>query len=681
MNSESTSASLSFRSPLLDPEFAPHLFVTGTGTGVGKTVACAVLCRLREAEYWKPIQSGTAEQDAHTLLELSPGTPVHFPAVTLQEPASPHLSAELEGVALDAAEIAQGKPDGYFTVTEGAGGILVPLNGRETMADLAKRLEIPVVVVASSGLGTINHALLTLEALRAREIPVAGVILSGPAHGSNARAIRDLGKTAILLRIPELFPLDTAALDSFCRKVEAGEIVDPCDEPTPLAPKAPGGDLVERSAKVVWHPYAQHATMPAPLAVAGAHGANLITQEGQKVFDAVSSWWVTGHGHGHPRVARAIGEQATRLEQVIFSGCTHEPAVRLAERLLEHLPGKLSRIFYSDNGSTATEVAIKALVQKARAAGIERPRVAALSGAYHGDTFGAMAASDRSPFTAPFDPYLFEVDRLPTPGGCHDPRSPEASALAAQALEGLAAWARSHRNEAACVIVEPLVQGSEGMRMYPRSYLEGLDRICQEHGIAWIADEVFTGFGRTGTLFACDGEPALRPAAICLSKGLTAGFLPMGVTAFREDVFESFLSQDRSKTFFHGHSYTANPLGCAAALAGLDLCEDPDYLPRLARLESAQKQLLADLASRHPITGLRTLGGIAAFELPDAPGGYLASRGQAVALACRKLGALVRPLGDTIYLLPPYCSRKGEIERLYAALDRALEGLAPAPRP
>lgn len=675
MTSESTSASLSFRSPLLDPDFAPHLFLTGTGTGVGKTVAAAVLCRLREAEYWKPIQAGTAEQDAHTLLELAPGTPVHFPAVTLQEPASPHFSASLEGLELDAAEIAEGKPDGYFTVTEGAGGILVPLNERETMADLAKLLEMPVVIVASSGLGTINHTLLTLEALRSRGIPVAGVILSGPAHGSNARALRDLGRTEILLRIPEFFPLDTASLDSFCRKVEAGEVADPCEEPTPLAPKTPSGDLVERSAKVIWHPYAQHATMPAPLPITQAHGANLITQSGQKVFDAVSSWWVTGHGHGHPRVARALGEQAARLEQVIFSGCTHEPAVRLAERLLEHLPGKLSRIFYSDNGSTATEVAIKALVQKARAAGIERPRVAALSGAYHGDTFGAMAASDRSPFTAPFEPYLFEVDRLPTPGGCHDPSSPEAAARSAQALEGFEAWARAHRHDAACVIIEPLVQGSEGMRLYPRSYLEGLDKICQETGIAWIADEVFTGFGRTGRMFACSGEPELHPAAVCLSKGLTAGFLPMGVTAFREDVFESFLSQDRSKTFFHGHSYTANPLGCAAALAGLDLCEDADYLPRMGRIEALQKRLLEDLASRHPITGMRTLGGIAAFELPNAPGGYLATRGQAIALACRKLGALVRPLGDTIYLLPPYCSRKSEIERLYQVLDVALEGL------
>jgi adenosylmethionine-8-amino-7-oxononanoate aminotransferase len=672
MTSESSTAPDSFRSPLTDPEFAPQLFLTGTGTGVGKTVAAAVLCRLREAEYWKPIQSGTAEEDTMSVLKLAPGTPIHFPAVTLKEPASPHHSASLEGIRLEAAEISQGKPEAYFTVIEGAGGVLVPLNERETIADLASALELPVVVVASSGLGTINHTLLTLEALRQRDIAVAGVILSGKAHGSNARAIRDFGKVQVLLRIPEFFPLDPQAIDTFCHRVREGLVMDPCLESTPTNAPEPTGNLVERSAQTVWHPYAQHATMPEPLPIDHAHGANLFTQDGQEIFDAVSSWWVTGHGHGHPTIARAIGAQATKLEQVIFSGCTHEPAVRLAERLLEHLPGRLSRIFYSDNGSTATEVAIKALVQKARNRGIERPRVAALAGAYHGDTFGAMSASDRSPFTAPFDPYLFEVDRLASPGGCHAPESPEALACASLALEAFAAWAAAHRGSIACVIVEPLVQGSEGMRMHSRRYLEGIDRICQEEGIDWIADEVFTGFGRTGSLFACDGRPALNPSAICLSKGLTGGFLPMGVTAFREEVFASFLSQDRSRAFFHGHSYTANPLGCAAALAGLDLCEQPDYLPRIGRIEAAQLRGLESLAALHPITGMRTLGGIAAFELPDAPGGYLASRGQAVALACRKLGALVRPLGDTIYLLPPYCSRASEIQRLYDILDRAL---------
>ena len=660
-----------FSTPLLASDFPAHVFLTGTGTGVGKTVTAAVLCRLREAEYWKPVQSGSAEDDSLAILGLARATAVHLPAVQLREPASPHLSAEREGVRLSVAEIASEKPEAYFLVVEGAGGALVPLNETETMADLAKALELPVVVAASSGLGTINHTVLTVEALRARGLTVAGVVLKGPAHGSNARAIRDLGRVPVLLRIPELFPLDAEAIDRFCQEVRDGKVADPCEEETPVALLAPVGDLVARDKAVIWHPDTQHATAPEPFAVTGVQGALIHTKDGE-VIDAVSSWWVTGHGHAHPYVARAIAEQARELEQVIFADCTHEPAVRLAERLLPLLPGHPSRLFFSDNGSTAIEVAIKALVQKARQAGVERPRVAAFAGAYHGDTFGAMSTGERSAFTAPFDPFLFEVDRLPTPAGAWDPSSSEALAKSAQALEAFGTWARAHRGEIACVLIEPRVQGSDGMRMYPRSFLEGMDRICQEEGIGWIADEVFTGFGRTGSLFACDGEPTLHPAAICLSKGLTAGFLPMGATAFREDIFQAFLSPDLAHAFLHGHSYTANPLGCAAALAGLDLCADPDYLPRIARLEKGHQMRLAELSRHHALSGVRTMGGLAAFEIPGAAGGYLARGGQAVALACRKRNVLIRPLGDTIYLMLPFCVRSSELDRVYEALDAAL---------
>lgn len=675
MDIQATGEDAAFRTPILAEEFPAHIFLTGTGTGVGKTVASAVLCRLREAEYWKPIQSGRLEDDTLELLRLAPGTAVHLPAVSLREPASPHLSAQREGVRISVEEICRGVPEAYYLLVEGAGGLLVPVNESQSMADLAQRLAMPVVVVASSTLGTINHALLTLEALKSRGLAVAGVVLVGPAHGSNARAIRDRGGVPVLLRIPEMFPLDAAVIDRFCQDVAAGRVADPCGEETPVAASERPRDLVARNARVVWHPYAQHATMPDPLAVERAHGALLWTQDGNEYIDAVSSWWVTGHGHGHPAVARAIADQALKLEQVIFSGCTHEPAVRVAERLLEKVPGRLSRVFYSDNGSTAVEVAIKALVQRALRLGCKQPRVAAFDGAYHGDTFGAMAASARSPFTREFDPWLFEVDRLPSPAGpwqagCEAGQEKERAALAA-----FSAWAQANRGSIACVVVEPLVQGSGGMHMYSRAFLLEFDKICQAYDVPWVADEVFTGFGRTGKLFACDGDPELRPWAVCLSKGLTAGFLPMGATCFREEVFEAFLSRDRSLTFFHGHSYTANPLGCAAALAGLDLCEEPGYLERMAVLEARHREQLELLGQRFPISGVRTLGGIAAFELPDAPEGYLANRGQQLSLACRERGALVRPLGDTIYLMPPYCIRKGELERLYRIVSASLATL------
>ncbi len=665
--------------PLLQAPFPTSVFVTGTGTDVGKTVCCAVLCRLWEAEYWKPVQAGIQAQDAWEIVRLVPCSTVHLSTLVLDEAASPHLAARREGIELSVAELVEHAPQAWTLVVEGAGGALVPLNETEDMADLCEGLHIPAIVVASSGLGTIHHTLSTIQALRIRGCEVAGVLLTGPAHGENARQIRDRGQVRILGRVPLLFPLDAQAVTEIVDAWKAGAWVDPCDEDTPVALVPPSREsLAARDARTIWHPYTQHHTAPVPLEIARAHGASLYTTDGTEIVDAVSSWWVCNHGHSHPAVAEAIASQARRMEQVIFAGCTHEPAVRLAERLLPLLPGSPSRLFFSDDGSTAVEVAIKACVQKAVRAGVQRPRVAALADAYHGDTFGAMAVGERSIFSASFDHLLFEVDRLASPAGCWDPSSPEAEAAVRTSLAALGAWLTENDGQVACVIVEPLVQGAAGMRMYPRLWLEGMDRLCREAGVPWIADEVFTGFGRTGELFACSsrqGAPDLSPAAVCLSKGLTGGFLPMGVTAFQESVFADFLSDDRAQAFFHGHSFTGNPLGCAAALASLDLSLDPATRQAWGHLESWHREGLAELERVHGIQGVRVSGTIAAFELPGAPAGYLAPRGQAFAAACLERGVLLRPLGETLYLVPPYCLRRSQHDRILDVLDGALAGL------
>jgi adenosylmethionine-8-amino-7-oxononanoate aminotransferase len=503
------------------------------------------------------------------------------------------------------------------------------------------------------------------------------VLLNGPAHGENARQIRGRGQVKILGRVPELYPVDAEAVQGLVRSWLTLPYVDPCTEDTPLAP-ASKTSLGQRDAQCVWHPYTQHQIAPEPLEIQTAHGAVLHTTDGTEIIDAVSSWWVSNHGHTHPKIAQAIARQAKELEQVIFAGCTHEPGVQLAERLLPLLPGQMTRLFYSDNGSTAIEVAIKAFVQMTRRKGVQHPRVAALEGAYHGDTFGAMAAGARSVFSAPFDPMLFQVDRLPTPAGCWDPNCADAESPADEALQALERWLQGNAQETACLVVEPLIQGSAGMRMYSRRYLEGLNRLCKMYGVHWIADEVFTGFGRTGGDFACrnrEDRPNLGPSAVCLSKGLTGGFLPLGATAFQEGIFQDFLSDDRKETFFHGHSFTGNPLGCAAALAALDLLLDPETSTRIARLETAQRRLLRELTFEHPISGARVLGTIAAFELPAAPDGYLANRGQQIAQSCREAGVLVRPLGDTLYVVPPYSIREHQLARVYEALSDAIDSL------
>ena len=666
--------------PLLRSPFPSSVFVTGTGTDVGKTLCSAILSALWEADYWKPVQSGVQTQDAWELLRLSPSTPIHLSTVVLQEPASPHLAAKLEGVELTVEELVEHRPEAWCLVVEGAGGALVPLNATQDMTDLCTALDLPAIVVASTELGTLHHTLSTLQALRARGCRVAGVLLNGPAHGENARQIRDRGQVDILGRVPLLYPVDSQAVAQLVQQWGKGDWVDPCDEPTPVrVAESEQRPLSERDREVIWHPYTQHQTMAAPVDVHRAHGACLYSKERGEIVDAISSWWVCNHGHAHPRIAKAIAAQAKELEQVIFAGCTHRPAVELAERLLPHLPGKPSRLFFSDDGSTAVEVAIKACVQRAVRAGVQRPRIGAMAGAYHGDTFGAMAVGERSIFSAAFDPLLFEVDRLPTPAGCWDPESEDAQRAVQVSLDAVQAWIAASRGQIACLIVEPRIQGSGGMKMYPRSWLEGVDQLCKDAGIPWIADEVFTGFGRTGRLFACtarESEMELSPSAICLSKGLTGGFVPMGVTAFREEIFEDFLAEDRARAFFHGHSFTGNPLGCAAALASLDLSLEVETSRSWDRIEHWHRSALDALATEHRISGTRVLGTIAAFELPQASGGYLASRGQEVVRIALEHGVLLRPLGDTIYIVPPFCLRRSEHERIFEALDLALGELA-----
>jgi adenosylmethionine-8-amino-7-oxononanoate aminotransferase len=400
-------------------------------------------------------------------------------------------------------------------------------------------------------------------------------------------------------------------------------------------------DVRAADERYVWHPYTQHGLNQPPLTIARAEGAYLYEESGRRIFDAVSSWWVTLHGHAHPRISAAIAEQAASLEQVIFAGFTHEPAARLAANLIDRAPPGLQRVFYSDDGSTAVEVAVKMALQHHRNRGEERRLVASLENAYHGDTFGAMSVSSRGLFTEPFAPLLFEVARLPDPVD-HD---------VVAAFEQLIAKRGRHL---AAVIVEPMLLGAGGMRMWSAAALRGMRELATENGTLLIADEVLTGFGRTGPLFACE-HAAVSPDLLCLSKGLTGGALPLGATLACEEIFESFRSNDRTRTFFHGHSYTANPIACAAALASLSLLDDASAGER-RRIERAQQRGAAKLAAVRGAENVRVLGTILALELSAGPGGYLNAVGPALHRFALERGVLVRPLGNTIYLLPPYCS-------------------------
>ncbi len=401
--------------------------------------------------------------------------------------------------------------------------------------------------------------------------------------------------------------------------------------------------------------------MAPPIPIVKGSGSLLFAEDGSAYIDAVSSWWVNLHGHAHPYIAEKIYQQALQLEQVIFAGFTHEPAVALAERLLPLLPGNLSRVFYSDNGSTSTEVALKMSIQYWWNKGeTGRKKILAFKNAYHGDTFGAMSVSDRSVFTLAFHDLLFEVVFIDTP--------------TKENINDSKTVIQQYANEIAAFIYEPLVQGAGGMKMYDAGLMDELLAAVKQSNIICIADEVMTGFGRTGKLFA--GEYMInKPDIICLSKGLTGGTMALGVTACNNKIYEAYVNDDAYKTFFHGHSFTANPLACTAALASLDLLEKENCLTQIEWITASNKQFAAALAGNKNIKDIRTLGTILAFEIAKGKDEYLNNISAVITQMAIDKDVYIRPLGNTVYIMPPYCIREEELQKVYEVIKFILHQL------
>jgi len=419
--------------------------------------------------------------------------------------------------------------------------------------------------------------------------------------------------------------------------------------------------LIERDLKVIWHPYTQMKTALPPVPIVRGEGACLYDENGKRYIDAVSSWWVNIHGHAHPYIAQKVAEQLNKLEHVIFAGFTHEPAVELAERLLAILPTNQQKAFYSDNGSTAVEVAIKMCLQYWHNQGIRKTKILAFNNAYHGDTFGAMAVSGRSAFTAAFDNLLFEVEFIDTPNESN--------------IENLKSQISNLKSELSCFIFEPLIQGSSGMLMYEAKYLDELMAHCRKEGVLLIDDEVFTGFGRTGKPFACN-HLSVRPDIMCFSKGLTGGTMAFGLTTCTQDIFDAFLSDDRLKTLFHGHSYTANPVACSAGLASLDLFLDPSTQQNIDRITASHKQFALKIKNHPKIRTTRQTGTILAMEWETGTNtSYFSSLRDRLYQYFLEAGIILRPLGNIIYILPPYCITDEQLNYIYAKIESALDEL------
>lgn len=649
----------------------PRVVVLGTDTGIGKTVVSAALSLAWSAFYFKPVQTGLdpahgepGDSATVTALGVDPCR-ILPPAYAFPLPAAPSVAAKAAGVVIDPAKLTPPRLPGALVV-EPAGGLMVPVTDELLTVDLVASWDLPVLLVASPRLGTINHTLLSLEALRLRGLNCLGVVFSGSPDTSTRQAVVRFGRTRILAELPWLDPVNA---ESLSQAAPALTLLAPLAQAAGQRPT----DLPGRDRRRVWHPFTQAATAPEALPVWRAKNATLTLHDGRRVFDAVSSWWVTPHGHGHPAIAEAVGRQARTLDHVIFADFTHEPATALAEGVCEALGNGFSRVFYSDNGSTAVEVALKMAIQRSVNQGRPRRRLAAFSGAYHGDTFAAMSVGKSCGYYEPFKDMLLPVDFLPYP--CVWEGRSDAEKAQAQAVAALKAHLEAHGAQTAALIIEPLVQGAAGMRMCAPSFLDEVVRLCREYGVVSVFDEVMTGFGRTGRMFAHHHAQS-APDLVCLAKGLSGGVAPLAATVCREEFYEGFMSDSFATALAHGHSFTANPVVCAAGLASLALFEEESTLERVGKIEALHRARLGALADHPGVARPRVLGCIAAFEAVALDAAYADAASRTLKRFFLQRGQLLRPLGNTIYLMPPYCASPEELGLAWDYVEEALSLLA-----
>jgi adenosylmethionine---8-amino-7-oxononanoate aminotransferase len=425
----------------------------------------------------------------------------------------------------------------------------------------------------------------------------------------------------------------------------------------------------------IWHPFTNSLLDPAPLQVERAEGVYLHTKDGRKILDAISSWWVNLHGHANARIAAAIAGQAKKMEHVILAGFTHDAAEELAARLRKWVAPELTHLFFSDDGSTAVEVALKIAVQHFSNQGrAEKREIVALEHGYHGDTAGAMSVSGDSPFTEPFRAMRYPVHRVHSAYCYRCPVGLRRETCHIECVQQLESLLAERGDKIAAVIVEPLLQGAGGMITHPVEFLRMVRALCSKFDVLLIADEVLTGFGRTGKMFACD-LAGVVPDLMCVSKGITGGFLAMGVTLCTDRVEAAFRSEDRMHTFYHGHSYTGNALACAAANASLQIFDDEPVFDHIATIARINAERLALLREFHQVGETRQIGTIGAVELRAGDAGYLSAMRPKLYQFFLERGVLLRPLGNVVYVLPPYVISAEELHRVYDVIEEAIQTL------
>jgi adenosylmethionine-8-amino-7-oxononanoate aminotransferase len=629
--------------------------IVGTDTDAGKTAASLLfLTAFGDAfAYWKPVETG--DSDSEKVRRLVPTAVVFPPLARFTEPVAPALAAKRAGRAMPGvAEIVAAVPAADRPLLiETFGGALSPLTDDTLLTELVRSLRLPVVLVGSSAVGAVGRTLAAVRAMAGVGLRTAAVVLIGPDDPFAAEQIgrHTDGLPVIGLRPPAgVWTPGTLAAAVTGQRGGLEAVRAAVAEGRPVPPEP----LLDADARTVWHPYTPLRTPDAPLPVVAARDEFLTLADGRQLIDGISSWWTILHGHRPPAIMQAIRDATYRLDHVLFGGATHPDAVELAGHLLGSMPwGPGGRVFYSDNGSTAVEVALKMAYQAWCHRGEPgRALFVGFENGYHGDTFGAMSVGRDPVFFGRFEPLLFRAVQIP---------------VSAEALDAVLT---RHVGEVAGVLIEPLVQGAGGMCMHSPADLRALSDVAKRHGVTFIADEVMTGFGRTGTRWAF--EPAgIAPDLVCVAKGITGGVLPLAATLASPALVAAFDTADRSRTFFHGHSFTANPLACAAAVASWRLLETGRWQADVRRIESAWGERLHPLAGLPGVKDVRIRGLIGAVEL-DVPGGYLADVGRRLRQVCLDRGVLLRPLGNVLYALPPLCTSDDSLTRIADAMAHAV---------
>ncbi len=624
--------------------------ILGTDTDAGKTTfALLWLAAFSDAySYWKPVETGPS--DSAAVRKLVPAATVFEPALSLVDPVAPPLAARRVNAMIPAAkEMARLRPAAPRLLIETFGSPFSPLNETELQIALVRALDCPTILVSSSKLGAIGRTLATLYALDAHGNRPHAVVLIGPRDDY---ALEQVRRYRPALAVFALTPPEewTAAGVKHCASRqrtalrELREALGPHGRPTDT--------IVRRDREALWHPYTSLREPDAPLVCVGARDEFLHLADGRRVIDGISSWWTILHGHRYPPLMDAFRAAAADYDHVHFAGLTHPPGVELAELLLSTMPWSGGRVFYSDNGSTAVEVALKMAYQYWRHRGeTYRSRFVGFEHGYHGDTFGAMAVSRDPVFFGAFEPLLFKADILP---------------LDANRLDEYLA---KNGSKVAAVIIEPLVQGAGGMRMHSPQALHDLFQAAKRHGMLFIADEVMTGGGRLGLLWAHQARDIV-PDIVCAAKTLAGGILSLAATIAAPHVAAAWDTDEPSRTFFHGHSFTAHPLACAVAAANWKMLTS-EFPKAPAEMERFWRQALEPLRDDPRVEDVRVRGSIAAVELKST-GGYLSQVGRALRRSCLADGVLLRPLGSVLYSLPPLQTSQESLNQIAAAMIRAV---------